>query len=587
MIFQSIENIILIGVVFIVHRYLKTKPGLFFPFIGVPFLRLVKKEDQKSEKKMTKKLNLKGKQKVQSFEKGILIGNYDDMSDINYLDDFLQLQFIFTGIVLVYLVKTILFAIVWAAGPGVQNPFMNHVRTYLIKQNFMNYLLVFAIAAFKIKILGYIWKKGGIFSSESKSAILLIALFLIPIFLFSTLYVHKISSEFNTAWSSLRSSMQILFPNSGWISGLVLKKSSKLASDISDSDKYSLVKKKRDYNHTPLNIPLFILCMFNVYILSPAFLKFSKMFNMVLQAIRKDEEKIERLSGKYTQNKKEINNIEKINKQNKSRRKWFLITLIFEMLWLLLLSFDRITSFNLNLLNKEDAPISKTANTNSMTKNSWSYLSVVIFGSINICLGLYSYRMEIKTKYTALFQQLLDYQPRSGIYHQMYKLQLDQVYKDSLRDAFMMAAKSLLPLLYIVLASGLLSRSILLEQVSSKGVQGATDRYVDNLIQLTGSSTFLKTRITQDYSRVFSTVCPLKKVDLIGHKVGFNYAVIPGESLFTKLENQSLGKIIDYLMLKGLPLGVEIIRVIIILTGWSKVIGEIIWTFYLSKVEKM
>jgi hypothetical protein len=67
---------------------LKHKPGLFYPFTGVPFLRLVKKEDTKGEKKLSKKLNLKGQQKVESFEKGILVGNYNDMQDINYLDDF-------------------------------------------------------------------------------------------------------------------------------------------------------------------------------------------------------------------------------------------------------------------------------------------------------------------------------------------------------------------------------------------------------------------------------------------------------------------------------------------------------------------
>jgi hypothetical protein len=54
----------------------------------VPFLRLVKKEDTKDDKKLSKKLKLKGQQKVESFEKGVLVGNYNDMQDINYLDDF-------------------------------------------------------------------------------------------------------------------------------------------------------------------------------------------------------------------------------------------------------------------------------------------------------------------------------------------------------------------------------------------------------------------------------------------------------------------------------------------------------------------
>lgn len=167
----------------------------------------------------------------------------------------------------------------------------------------MNYLLLFVIAAFKIKILGYIFKNGGLFSSESKTAILLLALFLVPVLLFSTLYVHKISSSFNASWLSLRTSLQILFPGSGWFVGADLSTSSKSSGKNLESMKdYSAGRKKRPYNHTPLNIPLFIICMVNIFILSPAFLKFSKMLNMIMKTINKDEEKLERLSGKYRQN---------------------------------------------------------------------------------------------------------------------------------------------------------------------------------------------------------------------------------------------------------------------------------------------
>jgi len=79
MIFQSIENLLLIGAIFIIHRFLKSRPEFFYPFKGVPFLRLIKKEDVKGEKKITKKMKLKGTQKVESFEKGILIGQYQEM----------------------------------------------------------------------------------------------------------------------------------------------------------------------------------------------------------------------------------------------------------------------------------------------------------------------------------------------------------------------------------------------------------------------------------------------------------------------------------------------------------------------------
>jgi len=244
--------------------------------------------------------------------------------------------------------------VVWSLGPEKQNSILNHIRSYLIKQNFMNYLLLFIIAAFKIKIARYVVKKG-FFSSESKSAILLLVLLGIPILMYTTLYVHKVSSSFETSWSTLRTSLQILFPNNGWlVSKHSLSKKTKSGNDIRDSDIYSKSHKRKDYNQTPINMPLFFICMFNIYILSPAFLKFSKMLNMVMQTIRKDEEKLERLSGNPEINSKAIKNISDVHNKNKLRRKWFLITLIFEMIWLLLLSFDKVSGLGFNLLNQQE-----------------------------------------------------------------------------------------------------------------------------------------------------------------------------------------------------------------------------------------
>lgn len=101
----------------------------------------------------------------------------------------------------------------------------------------------------------------------------------------------------------------------------------------------------------------------------------------------------------------------------------------------------------------------------------------------------------------------------------------------------MMVAKTLIPLLYIVLISSLLSRSILIEQVKTSGITGSTDRYVDNLIHLQNSSSFLRTRVTQVSTEIFTTTCPLNKVDRVGLRIGFNFAIIPGESIMQKLEN--------------------------------------------------
>lgn len=99
-----------------------------------------------------------------------------------------------------------------------------------------------------------------------------------------------------------------------------------------------------------------------------------------------------------------------------------MITLVFEMFWLLLLTFDKISGFGANLLNNVDTPSADGAEAKDIvSKHSWSYFSIVIVGSLNIMVGLYSFRHEIRTKYTAVFQQLLDYQPPSGIYHKIYK----------------------------------------------------------------------------------------------------------------------------------------------------------------------
>ena len=586
MIFQSIENILVLGTVFIIHRLLRNKPGLLYLLTGVPFLKLIKKDEVKEDKKLTKKLKLQAHQTLESYEKGILIGNYQDMQDVHHIEDFSQIQFIFLGLTFIFLIKNILFAVTLIAGPQVQNPVINHIRSYLIKHNFMNYILLFIIVAFKIKIVNFIWKKGKIFSSESKSAILLLAVFIVPVFLYTTLYVHKISSEFNSSWLSLRTSLQILFPNSGWFvnnEDLIAKPQNNMSSKGN-----LLAKMRKEQYYTPLNIPLFVLCVINIYILSPALLKFSKTFNLVMQSITKDDQKLERLAGNSIINEKEIEEVVNINKINKKRRMWFLLTLITEMVWLLLLSFDKISLFNLNLLNGDQIETTVSSKDDSVSqKHKFSYISIVIFGSVNIVVGLLSFRKEIKTKYTAVFQQLLDYRPKTDVYHSIYKVQVDNVYLDSLRDAILMISKSLLPLLYIFLVSGLLSRVILIDQLRGSKVTNATDKYVDNLLYLTNTSSFLRTRVTQYYRDIFSVNCPLLKGNIVGQKIGLGYGVIPAESMITKIENQAFGKIVDYLMIKGVPLAVEFLRILIVVTGWVKVFGEIIWTFYLSKVEQV
>lgn len=80
-------------------------------------------------------------------------------------------------------------------------------------------------------------------------------------------------------------------------------------------------------------------------------------------------------------------------------------------------------------------------------------------------------------------------------------------------------------------------------------------------------------------------MCPLFKSDVISDRIGVGYGVLLGESLTEKLENQSFSKIVDYLILRSIPLGIEIFRVVIVLVGWSNVVGKVALIFYLSKVE--
>lgn len=267
-------------------------------------------------------------------------------------------------------------------------------------------------------------------------------------------------------------------------------------------------------------------------------------------------------------------------KSNRTRRNWFVLAIVLEMAWLCAISLD---DFSLNGFNLKVQAGAKSAKVHH--KWIWNFTSVVILGLGTTIVGWISFRHEIKTKYTALFQQLFEFQPKSEIYGGVYKTETERLYRSSLRDALIMISKTLLPLLYIVLVGVLISRVLLVDQIRMSGVKGSTDPYLDNLLDLYGKSEFLKTKISQNYKDVFTTSCRVFKSDMVTGKVGLGFGLLAGESLTEKLENQSFSKIIDYLILRSMPLGIEIFRVVLVLTGWSSVIGKLVWIFYLSKVE--
>lgn len=49
-------------------------------------------------------------------------------------------------------------------------------------------------------------------------------------------------------------------------------------------------------------MPVFFLCVFNIYILSPSLLKFAKVVNITQQSLSRDTQKLESLAGNYEEN---------------------------------------------------------------------------------------------------------------------------------------------------------------------------------------------------------------------------------------------------------------------------------------------
>lgn len=58
----------------------------------MPFLKLVKSEAQPGDKKQQKKIEKQNPtQTVENFEKGVQIGAFADMQDVENLEDFMQI----------------------------------------------------------------------------------------------------------------------------------------------------------------------------------------------------------------------------------------------------------------------------------------------------------------------------------------------------------------------------------------------------------------------------------------------------------------------------------------------------------------
>ena len=99
-------------------------------------------------------------------------------------------------------------------------------------------------------------------------------------------------------------------------------------------------------------MPIFFLCMLNIYILSPSLLKFAKVTNITLKQIKKDSEKLESLAGNLEENSHQIEGVQRVQRLNKRRRRWFVLSIVMEMLWLCAVSLDDPWSQGLDFTNR-------------------------------------------------------------------------------------------------------------------------------------------------------------------------------------------------------------------------------------------
>lgn len=91
-----------------------------------------------------------------------------------------------------------------------------------------------------------------------------------------------------------------------------------------------------------------------------------------------------------------------MQKLNKIRRNWFVASLALEMLWLFAVSLDDFSISGIDIKNQKDSNRQVKSNL-AAAKWTWNLVSVVVLGSVNVVIAWFSFRHEIKTKYTAIF----------------------------------------------------------------------------------------------------------------------------------------------------------------------------------------
>lgn len=421
MIFQNLENLYLIAVLFISHRLIKSYPTILFPLTKIPFVRLVesKKEQTKQDLKKQKKLekNLKQGQRVISYEKGILIGALENMMDINYLVDFMQFQYIILTTVGMMVIKITSFLVYHVL--GLKTKF---TENFLVKNNLLNILLVASVLYFYYKLVNYKLAYKGIKGSESVSSFIITFIFAI----FVALIIYGLSKH--------------LIVDVKMALGLFNQYLQFLIGVISTNPKNQIFVKVTEEN---FKLVLLFFTLFTYWILASPILKFGKIYNIVNSAIRNDEERLETLEGERNLNKENIEKINEIMSGNKKRLRYLLLSLTFDILILILFI----------------KPIVKDFFNETYIKK-YHFLLIIMIAILSLCFKIYTSRIELQIKYTSLFQKLINYKPKDEVYHEIYKTQIDFIYKESLKDAFIILSKVIIPIFILFIALSLEFREL-------------------------------------------------------------------------------------------------------------------------------
>lgn len=543
MIFQNLENIYLIGVIFIAHRLIKSYPSLLFPLENIPFVRLVEskqektKKDKKKEKEMEKKI-LKG-QKLISYEKGILIGNLKNMLDINYLVDFMQFQYIISTVIGMSVMKLTSFVIYEFFGLK-----SKYLEAFLVKNNLFNILMVACVIFIFVKLVRYKLMYNGIKGSESLSSFIFTFIFSfftgILIYACSKYLVVNVDSALN----QFNLNIQLIF------------------AVISQNPKNPIFFK---ISKESFNLFLLGFSLFSSWILASPILKFGKIYNIVNSAIREDEENLENLEGNKEKNKESIEKISGILKGNKKRIRFLLLSLTIDIL--IILTFIK--------------PIVKDLLEEQYLKN-YHGMVILILSLISLCFKLYTSKIELQVKYTSLFQRLLNFRPKDEIYHDIYKDQIDFIYKESLKDAFLIFSKVILPLFIVFLGLSLEIRGI-----CYKDIKGDIAKSV---FKKTYTGNELKTKILMNGYDIFSQlksngICPLDFENRL-LKIETGYGIVRGLDLQEKLKNGEFGGYLNLASLNGNPLFVQFIRFYLFIVYFYKFFGSVFYIFYVMKTEE-